>query len=68
MDWIWDQPVGRWKVQTSRRDGTVRVQDEKGRILLERENMSEAAVKMIEENFLNIVANEKKPHQDLMFQ
>jgi hypothetical protein len=68
MEWDWPQPIGKWKVRTDKIRGTIKVKDEKGRILLERENLSEAVVQMIEENFLNIIAKENKPHEDVMFQ
>lgn len=63
MEWEWSQPIGKWKVHTDKIRGTIKVQDEQGRTLLKRENLSEAVVQMIEENFLSIIATQHKKTQ-----
>jgi hypothetical protein len=64
--WNWIQPGDRvWRVVSDYIAGTIRVYDDKGKLILKKKNLSEQAIKMIEQNFLGVVAeNGEKPKKD----
>jgi len=59
--WIWMQPSGyKWNVETDSEKGTVTVIDQNNKVVLEQKGMDEQSVKVIEDNFMSIVAQEIK--------
>lgn len=57
----WTQVSGAtWTVITDVESKTIKTLDENSNIILLQENLSKAAIKMLEENFLKIVAEEEK--------
>ena len=57
--WIWPQPGNKaWKVVSDYKAGTIKVYDEKGNLLMKKRDLSEAAIKVIEKNFFNVVAED----------
>jgi hypothetical protein len=59
--WKWIQPNDRvWKVVSDYEKGTIYVFDEEGRLLLKHKGLTKQVIKMIEKNFLAIVASNKK--------
>ncbi len=59
--WKWIQPNDRvWKVVSDYEKGTIYVFDEKGRLMLKHKGLTKKTIKMIEKNFLDVVASNKK--------
>lgn len=55
--WIWLQPVEKiWKVVSLPEKGMITVHNEKDELIMEKKGLGKEAVKLIEENFLEIVA------------
>jgi hypothetical protein len=55
--WAWVQPDKRiWKVVSDHEDGSIRVYDEDGTLILEKEGLSEEALTTVEDNFLDVSA------------
>ncbi len=55
--WIWVQPGYRiWKVISNYQEGTIRVFNEKGEIILERRGLTKEVISIIESNFFDLVA------------
>jgi hypothetical protein len=58
--WNWPQLGDKvWKVVSDYESGIICVFDENGNLIMKKENLSRDAIKMIEDSFLNIVANDK---------
>ena len=56
--WIWIQPGGKkWKVISNYTKGTIKVFDENNNLILEKDGLSEEALKVVEQNFLDIAAH-----------
>ena len=56
--WIWKQLQGRFfKIISDPKKGYIQVFNEKNELVLKKENLTEYQVKLIEENFLNVVVN-----------
>jgi hypothetical protein len=66
--WNWKQPSGKTlRVISDYEKGTIHVYDENDKLVLEKKNLSKDVIKMVESNFLNIVAandNQKKLDDD----
>ena len=59
--WNWIQPGNRvWKVISDYDLGIITVFDENGKLILKRKGLPKDAIKMVEQNFLNIVAPKGK--------
>ncbi len=55
--WAWLQSNNRvYKVVSNPNNGTIEVYDEKGNLVMKRENLSKKAVEIIEKNFLEVSA------------
>lgn len=55
--WGWLQPVEKlWKVVSLPEKGMITVHNEKNELIMEKKGLGSEAVKLIEENFLEIVA------------
>ncbi|MEA2033518.1 MAG: hypothetical protein U9N41_08055 [Euryarchaeota archaeon] len=55
--WAWLMPSGKiYKVVTNPEDGTISVYNPNGELVKKDENLSDAAVSLIEKNFLETVA------------
>ena len=55
--WAWLQSNNRiYKVVSNPIKGTIEVYDEKGNLVMKRENLSKKAVEVIEKNFLEVTA------------
>lgn len=64
----WTQVSGAtWTVITDVESKTIKTLDENSNIILLQENLSKAAIEMLEENFLKIVAVEEKPKFNPMY-
>lgn len=64
----WTQPSGKiWKVITDTEGQSIKTLDESSNVISLQENLSKAAIEMIEENFLRIVAEEEKPRFNPMY-
>ena len=59
--WTWRQTKGnKLKIISNKTKGTIKVLDEKGKILLHRNNLTNEQIKIIEEHFLSVVTNKIK--------
>ncbi|MFZ2071183.1 MAG: hypothetical protein WAV32_06265 [Halobacteriota archaeon] len=59
--WLWIMPSGKiYRVMTNPIDGTIKVYDPSGKLTRSEENLTEAAVKTLEKNFLAVVATRVK--------
>lgn len=55
--WAWLMPTGKiFKVVTNPEDGTINVYDSNGKLIRKDKGLSNTAINLIEENFLEIVA------------
>ncbi len=55
--WAWLMPSGKiYRVLTNPRDGTVKVYGSNGKLTRKDENLTEEVIKLIEKNFLDVVA------------
>lgn len=55
--WAWVQPENRiWKVVTDFDKGMIKIFNEKGILISEKNNLENDAIYLIEENFLKVVA------------
>ncbi len=57
MEWKWITPGNEWLVLTDRKKGIIKVY-EKGKVIFERNDLSDEVVNMIEANFMNVVAKQ----------
>ncbi len=56
--WKWTQPSGKiFKVVSDYKKGTIHVYDEDDNLVMVKKNLSEDAIRLVEKNFLDIVAN-----------
>jgi hypothetical protein len=61
--WSWKQADGSLlKVVSNYKKGTITVINNRGKILLKKENLSFEQIKIIEEHFLDIVTKEKREY------
>jgi len=59
--WNWNQPGDKtYKVISNYKKGTICVYDENGKLIMEKTGLTKEAIKIIEENFLDIVVNNEK--------
>ena len=59
--WYWKQSKGnKLKVISNRAKGTLKVFNEKGKLIFERKDLTEKQLKIVEENFLAVVTNKIK--------
>ena len=66
--WKWIQPNNRiWKVVSDPIRGSIIVYDENGKEILKRQGLTKKALKMIERNFLNIVADDLRDKDNPMY-
>ena len=71
--WNWQQPGDRiWKVISDYKKGIISVFDENGKLILKQIGLTEEAIKMIEKNFLSVVAPSgdnvlRRPNNDPMY-
>jgi hypothetical protein len=62
--WAWRMPSGElYTVVTNHVDGTIKVYDPAGTLVKQDENLSRAALSLIEKNFLENVATEVKGNE-----
>ncbi len=55
--WAWLMPSGRiYRVMTSPEEGTIRVYNHRGELIKKADNLSAEAVRLVERNFLQVVA------------
>lgn len=55
--WVWLMPSGKmYNIVTNPGDGTIKIYDEDRKLVGKKEKLSEEAVSVIEENFLETVA------------
>ena len=56
--WYWFQPGEKmWKVVSDYKTGTIHIYDENGKKVMEKSNLDKEAIKIIEKNFLDVIAN-----------
>ena len=69
MKWVWEQASGiSWVVESDSLNGTIKVYiKDNGAIVTERKNLTTDAVKLIEENFFDVVAKRIVGAVDPMF-
>ena len=69
--WYWKQGQGKFlKVISDAKQGYIEVYNERNGLVLKKQNLTEEQIKLIEENFLNIVvnfSNENKQGQSSSF-
>jgi hypothetical protein len=55
----WNQPSGKvWIVETNIEEKYIKTTDENGNIISDKRDLSEGAIKLVEENFLTVVTSE----------
>lgn len=55
--WAWIQPTEKiWKVVSEPEKGTIKVYNERSDLILEKTELDEKSILLIEEHFLNVVA------------
>ena len=66
--WTWIQPGDRvWKIISDPKNGTIVVYDEDGKEILKQQGLSEKALKMVEQNFIKLVALNMDNNFDPMY-
>jgi len=56
--WYWKQSQGKFlKILSDSQQGYIKVYNEKNELVLKKQNLTEEQVRLIEENFINIVVN-----------
>ena len=63
--WTWPQPGNQiWKVVSDHQKGKICIYDEKGSLLMEQTGLSKNDLAMIENDFLDIVANKENNREN----
>lgn len=64
--WNWPQLGNKvWKVVSDYEGGIICVFDENGNLIMKKEQLSEQAIRTIEDNFLDVVMNNNKSKEKL---
>ena len=64
--WVWVQPGYRiWKVISNYQNGTIRVYNENGDVILDKRGLTREVISIIEANFFDKVATRVSEHESV---